>query len=331
MNGYNYDEKRKENQNLINSGTNRMLASGRTTIQKSLEKKLSEFNGRLKKIPEIYSNLKNNLTNTNNKEIKRMNENIANTGNHTAGGYAISERLSNINSFNKAQRDIDLKKQNEISDIKNKMADAKTDAAEKTTQLEADIYGKNLNLNLEENNRAMEFNFEREKFMEEKRKNDSSIAKINNDIILANNEDQRETDKNERENVIHNIQVKYLPLKYAQELENMKTDNRLTEEKILTEGVTRNAKSLSGGSGKSGGSGSLKNSDQVLSKMSAKDIAESIKNQAGKKSYDSYGKVEFKLSRDKAYVYLMEWKKKYNLPDYIVNDASILLGIQDYL
>mgnify|MGYP006864380603 CR=1 FL=1 len=40
-----------------------------------------------------------------------MNENIANTGNHTAGGYAISKRLNNINSFNKAQSEIDLNKQ----------------------------------------------------------------------------------------------------------------------------------------------------------------------------------------------------------------------------
>ena len=53
-----------------------------------------------KKLPEIYRGMKNNLTVNNNNEIRKMNENIANTGNHTASGYAISKRLNNINDYN---------------------------------------------------------------------------------------------------------------------------------------------------------------------------------------------------------------------------------------
>ena len=68
MNGYNYEEKRKENQDIINAGTGRILNSGRTAIKKSLDKTLSEYNNRLKKIPGLYQNMKNNLTNSNNKE-----------------------------------------------------------------------------------------------------------------------------------------------------------------------------------------------------------------------------------------------------------------------
>ena len=323
MNGYNYEEKRKENQAIINAGTNRMLNSGRATIKKSLDKTLSEYNNRLKKIPELYQNMKNNLTNSNNKEIKRMNENIANTGNHTAGGYAISQRLNNINSFNKAQSEIDLNKQKEISDIKTKISDAKSEADSKLASLEAGIYEKNLNMLLDENNRTMDFNLELDKLSETKRLNDVSIEKTKNDIILANNDDARKTEK-------HTLEMEYLPQKYEGEIEGINANNLLIGEKILSEQASRNSKGTSGGLAKSGSSGSGEK-DTPLSKLSSKDIAERIKNLAGKKSYDSYGNVEYKISEQKAFIYLMEWKNKYKLPDYIVNDVSILLGIQDYL
>ncbi len=328
MNGFDYEKKRNENKELINLNAAQSLASGKKIIQNTLNKNLSGYNDRLKKIPEIYQNMKNNLTNTNNNELKKMNENIANTGNHTAGGYAVSKRLSNINSFNKAQSDIDKAKQNEISDIKNKMAAAKTDAATEMAKLDRDVYSKKLDMAIEENNRDIDFNFEKEKFGETKRVNDASIAKINNDILLAGNEDRRKEEANIREWEIHDIEKQYRPLKYDQELLNMKTDNRLTEEKIKTEGIRQ---STLGSSGRSSGSGSAKNNNGKLSQMSAKDLASNLINQIGKKSYDSYGNAEVKFSKDEAYVYLMEWKKKYDLPEYMVNDVSIILGIQDYI
>ncbi len=326
MNGFDYEKKRNENKELINLNAAQSLASGKKIIQNTLNKSLSGYNDRLKKIPEIYQNMKNNLTNTNNKELKKMNENIANTGNHNAGGYAISKRLNNINSFNKAQSDIDKAKQNEISDIKNKMADAKQDAQIEMAKLDRDVYSKKLDMAIEENNRDIDFNFEKEKFGETKRVNDASIAKINNDILLANNEDKRKADANIREWEIHNIEKNYRPLKYDQELLNMKNDNRLTEEKIKTEGIRR---STLGSAGRSGsGSGTANNK---LTQLSAKDLANNLINQIGRTSYDSYGNKEVKFSEDEAYIYLMEWKKKYNLPDYMVNDVSIILGIQDYI
>ena len=106
----------------------------------------------------------------------------------------------------------------------------------------------------------------------------------------------------------------------------MKNDNRLTEEKIKTEGIRR---STLGSAGRSGsGSGTENNK---LTQLSAKDLANNLINQIGRTSYDSYGNKEVKFSEDEAYIYLMEWKKKYNLPDYMVNDVSIILGIQDYI
>ena len=253
MNGFDYEKKRNENKELINLNAAQSLASGKKIIQNTLNKSLSGYNDRLKKIPEIYQNMKNNLTNTNNKELKKMNENIANTGNHNAGGYAISKRLNNINSFNKAQSDIDKAKQNEISDIKNKMADAKQDAQIEMAKLDRDVYSKKLDMAIEENNRDIDFNFEKEKFGETKRVNDASIAKINNDILLANNEDKRKADANIREWEIHNIEKNYRPLKYDQELLNMKNDNRLTEEKIKTEGIRRSTLGSAGRSGSGSG------------------------------------------------------------------------------
>ncbi len=327
MNGYNNEERREINNALIDDAASRMLSSGKKVIRTALKKKVSGFQDRLKKIPEVYQNMKNNLTNTNNKEITRMNENIANTGNHNAGGYAISKRLNNINSFNKAQSDIDKAKQNEISDIENKISDAKSDAEIEIAKLNSDAYQKQLDLKLDENNRTMEFALETDRLNETKRMNDSAILKNNNDILLSQNEDRRKEDENTREWELHNIETEYLPLKYGQEIENLKADNRLTEEKIKTESIKQTSKGSSG----SGSAGSSKAAETVLSKMSAKDLAQNLINQVGKKQYDSYGNAEIKYSKEKVYVYLMEWKKKYNLPDYIVNDTAIILGIQDFI
>lgn len=332
MNGFDYEKKRKENRELIELNSAAALNTGRKIIANTLKKNLSGYNERLKKIPEVYQGMKNNLTNTNNKELKKMQENIANTGNHTAGGYAISKRLNNINSFNRAQSDIDKAKQNEISDIKNKMAEARADAEIQSAKLARDISAQKLNMSIEENNRDIDFNFMKEKQDEVKRVNDASIAKINNDIILDNNEDKRKEAESIRKGELHDLEMSYLPKKYESDLLKMDADTRLTEEKIKTEGINQTMKKSSGSLSKtsSGGSGSSKETSD-LSRMSAKDIASNIINQIGKKQYDGYGRLETTYDKQKAYIYLMEWKKKYQWAEHTVNDAAIILGIQDYL
>ena len=118
MNNY-YEKELKatDNTKLIGDTTNNILNSGRQIIKNSVQKKVEDIQNQINKVPQLYQNMKNNLTSSNNKEIKRMNENIANTGNHNAGGYAISKRLNNINEYNKNLSDIDAKKQDELSNL----------------------------------------------------------------------------------------------------------------------------------------------------------------------------------------------------------------------
>jgi hypothetical protein len=259
--------------------------------------------------------MKNNLTSQNNKEIKRMNENIANTGNHNAGGYAISKRLNNINEYNKNLSDIDSKKQAELSSLQSQIRDAEFEGDKQMAQLNKEVSEKQLGLMLDEGKRIDDYNLDVAKFNEKKRVNDADILKIESDIELDRNEDLRKQE-------IHDIESLYLPKEKEQELINLGLKGDLTKAQI----ASTKAKTYSGSS--SGSSSSKK--DDPLSKMSAKNLSENIIKQIGYVTYDNYGNKKEKFSESKAYALLMGWKQKYNLPDDVVNDTAIYLGIQGY-
>lgn len=313
----NYNEKElkaTDNTKLISDTTNNILNSGRRIIRNSVQNKVNDLRNQMNKVPQLYQNMKNNLTSSNKKEIKRMNENIANTGNHTAGGYAISKRLNNINEYNKNLSDINARQQEEMSNLKSQIRDAEFEADKEMAQLTKDVSEKQLGLMLDEGKRIDDYNLNVAKFNETKRVNDADIVKINNDMELDRNEDRRKQE-------IHDIERTYLPKEKEQELINLGLKGDLTKAQI----ASTKAKTYSSSSGSS----SSKN-DEPLSKMSAKSLSENIVKQIGYITYDNYGNKKESFSESKAYALLMGWKKKYNLPDDIVNDTAIYLGIQGY-
>ena len=314
-NNYDKELKARDNTKLISDTTNNILNSGREIIRSSVQKKVDDINKQMGKIPQLYQNMKNNLTSQNNKEIKRMNENIANTGNHNAGGYAISKRFNNINEYNKNLSDIDSKKQAELSSLQSQIRDAEFEGDKQMAQLNKEVSEKQLGLMLDEGKRIDDYNLDVAKFNETKRVNDADILKIENDIELDRNEDLRKQE-------IHDIESLYLPKEKEQELINLGLKGDPTKAQI----ASTKAKTYSGSS--SGSSSSKK--DDPLSKMSAKNLSENIIKQIGYVTYDNYGNKKEKFSESKAYALLMGWKQKYNLPDDVVNDTAIYLGIQGY-
>lgn len=314
----NYQEELKvtNNQDYINKKTSEISNAGRNIIRNAVKNKVDGLKNQLRKIPEIYQNMKNDLTYSNKQEIKNMNENIANTGNHTAGGYAISKRLNNINAYNKQLSDIDSKKRAEISNIQNQINDTYKEGELEIAKLDKEIAEKNLNFNLDEFKRVDDYNLNLAKFNETKRMNDADIVKINNDMFLDNN-------KAAREKELHDIDVKYLPLEKETELHNNELKGELTRAQI--EKTNKETQTTGASKGKS------KSQDTDLLKMTAKDICQSIQDQIGTVTKDSYGNKKIKFSPIDAYKLLMAWQKKYNLPDYKVNETAIYLGIQDYM
>ncbi len=271
-NYYNNELKPKDNIKLIGDTTNNILNSGKAIIRNSVQNKVNDLKNQMNKIPKIYQNMKNNLTLSNNKEIKRMNENIANTGNHTAGGYAISKRLNNINEYNKNLSEIDGKRQEELSNLESQIRDAKFQGDKEMAELTKDVNEKQLGLMLDEGKRIDDYNLDVAKFNETKRVNDADILKIENDIKLDNNEDLRKQE-------IHDIESLYLPKEKEQELINLGLKGDLTKAQIA------NTKSKTYSS--SSGSSSSSEKDDALSKMSAKSLSENIIKQIGYVTYDT--------------------------------------------
>ena len=181
-------------------------------------------------------------------------------------------------------------------------------------ELTKDVNEKQLGLILDEGKRIDDYNLDVAKFNETKRVNDADILKIENDIKLDNNEDLRKQE-------IHDIESLYLPKEKEQELINLGLKGDLTKAQI----ANTKSKTYS-----SSGSSSSSEKDDPLSKMSAKSLSENIIKQIGYVTYDTYGNKKEQFSTNKAYALLMGWKKKYNLPDDVVNDTAIYLGIQDH-
>lgn len=129
---------------LINSSLNSMKKSGKRIIDNAVRKKVNSLKSQLNKVPAIYKNLRNNLTLANNQGKKQMEEQIANTGNHTASGYAMSKRLNNQNSYNKELNNINANEVNEKARIQSEIDDAYTEGANEKLKLNMEYDSKNL-------------------------------------------------------------------------------------------------------------------------------------------------------------------------------------------
>lgn len=311
------------NKSTISNTYNSMRSKSNAVINSALTKKVNSIKAELKKVPEIYKNLRNNLTVSNNKIKKNMEEHIANSGNHTASGYALSERMNNQNEYLKAIKDINTEEKNKITELNDKIRAAYDEAQTAKINASGEYDYKELQDVLKETERVDKFNFDTAKYNsdyqldydklnEEKRLNDIKIKKTENDIMLDNEANKRESEK-------HSLEMEYEPEIYKLKTEGLKKEQTLTDAKInKTNSETQKVKSTS-------------SKTQSNSKMSAKDIAESVRLQAGTMLYDEKGNEYLKVDDLKAYAILMAWKKKFGLTDQVVNDAAIYLGIQGYL
>ena len=314
MNNINENElKPYDQKEYLKSATNSIVKAQNKIISNAVKSKVSTLKEELKNIPKIYNKMKDNLTLSNGKQLKKLKEDIANTGNHTAGGYAISKRFDNMNEYNKGLREIDEKREEHKSKIKSEIEKAYFDAEAEMARNKTDILKNTLKETLNEGRRLDDLNLEYLKFNEQKNNNARKA-------YLDEREDLRKQGSYE-------IEMKYKPQLYEQDL----IENGLRNEQLGLQIKSGQVGSSYKSQGSKGGSTNGTKDDEVLSKMSSKDIAESIKNQIGSVHYDSYGNRTIKFSTDEAFKLLRSWQHKYNISDYIINDAAIYLGIQDYM
>lgn len=317
-----------DNKTAISDTYNSMRKKSHSIINNALTKKVNSIKSEIEKVPELYKNARNNLTSTNNKFKKNMEEHIANSGNHTASGYALSKRLNNQNEYLKALNEIDKEENENLSLLNSQIRDAYDAADAERVKAMSELEYKKLQDSLKEAERVDKLNFDTakynsdyqldyEKLNEEKRLNDSKIKKNENDIKLDNEESLRKSEK-------HSLEMEYEPQIYEAKIEGLNKENKLTDAKINK----TNADAVKSGSSSSSGGTSK---TQSKSKLSAKEVAESIRLQAGTMLYDENGDEYLKVDDLKAFALLMGWKKKFGLSEQVVNDAAVHLGIQGYL
>lgn len=299
----------KDNLDKINKAYNNMERASESVIRNSLSNTVNSLKEKKAKIPSMYKGLRDNLTLSANKLKKDTEEHIANTGNHTAGGYAMSKRMNNDSAYLKELNAINSKQADEISSVDAEIRKANADAAAKISENKYKLRQDKLSEQLKEAERTdnlnykilkdeRDYNFDREKFNEEKRVNDSKI-KINEGK--------------------HNLEMMYEPSVYEAKIKGMEKDNELTDAKIKKTLSDANKTPASKGGKTTSGT-----------KLTAAAIAKSIRAQASTKDVDYRGREITNYDPAKALTFLLEWKKKYNLSDQLVNDASVILEIQGY-
>lgn len=325
-----------DNKKLIEDNLSSNIASGLKNINNSLSKNISKIQADMASVPAKYNQLRNQLSAQNAKAKKQTEEYIANTGNHTASGFAMSKRLNNTNAFNKEMNNIGISEQSELAGLKAQIRSAYTDADTERNKLITEEKDKALERQLQESERY-------DKLMETMRVNDANILKINKDIELSESKDKREQEA-------HNAEMKYIDAEKQAEIDKIKADTSYTNAKASTEtsrkalveaqtesakasaaktassasGSSRSSSSKSSSGGSSGGS-------QASSKLTPAQLADNITKQTGTVKYDSSGKKYYESNDYDAYILLMEWKKKFGLSNQVVNDTAIYLGIQSYL
>lgn len=302
----------EDNRNYIKENINNMKEEAKDIVKQATHNEIKRQRATLKAIPKIYENMKNEFTVSNNVTKRRNEEKIANIGNHTLSGYAVSKRQENDNNYNKGLLDIDMKKQQEISNINSKINDLKAKRDMDLHNIEMDYNKELLDKTLKEIDRIDEYNkfysnqdFEREKFNVDKalewdklketaRLNDSKILKNESDMMIDKNKDKREQEE-------HEINIKYLPNMLQAEI---------------------GAKNRSGV--KTGSSGTK---SSATSKISGKELANIAKEHSKVPSVGDYGEELYVVDKEKAKEYIEKYKKKYGISDLVVQDAYIYLGI----
>lgn len=336
----------KNNKNMIYDQMANRIKTGIEGINNNLQRNLDQIDSEIKKIPVKYTAMKNELSLSNEREKRRTEELIANTGSNSASGYAMSKRMNNLNAFNKNLNELNIAKINELSGLENKKRELKYKAGEDINKLIGDSNEKLLDRYLSEDKRYDDMMFEREKLEETKRINDSKIEKTDADIIKIN-KDVEKTDKDiekisndieldkrddERKQKKFDIESEYLSDEKKANLRKIDADIKLIEAKTDSEASrkklldTQSTKTASSGSGRGGGS-----TQSGLSKMTPLQLAENINKQTGTLKYTYSGSAYYEINPSEAYKLLMELKRQFNLSAQVVNDTAIHLGIQDKL
>ena len=345
-----------DNTDKINKTFAYNVRSGIASINSEMNNKINKLNSAAAAIPAQYNRLKNQLTLNFRKTKKADEEYIANTGNHTASGYAVSKRMNTNNAYNNSLNNINLEQSNALNNIEAEKRQARYDAENKKREFLNKNSMDKLDYTLKEAARLDEeaakregFEIEWAKHNENKRVNSANINKINaetekiqsdtvinkenHDLDMMYEPEERQTkiDKTKAEtDNIHadtdgkKANTKLIEAKTATEIVN----KELAESKVnLTKAQTNKINNPSTGKKSSGGS---KTSSSSLTKMSASELAKNITAQTGTKRKNASGNVYYDPNPQKAYVLLMEFKKKYNLSPQMVNDTAIYLGVQNY-
>jgi len=342
----------RDNSERIGNALSRSLSDGLSRIDKNLKNRVNKLNEEISGLRAKYNPVRNQLTSTYKTTARANEEYIANTGNHTASGYALSKRMNHTDAYNKGLNSINLAEKGEEADLRGKIRDAYHEADSEKSKLREAIAMERLKLLLDESKRMDELNLQYAKHNETKRVNDAQISRIE----VQNRTDE---DKNKREAEEHEVYMRYYPEKLAYENEGIKAktentkantaktqaDTLLTQAKTETEKMQKEKLSKdieytdaqiyklkstpvsSSGRGGSGGG----NTGEVLSKMTPKDLAENILEQTGHLTYSHTGAPYYENNKEKAAILLLEWKKKFNLSKQVVNDTAIHLGIQGYI
>ena len=332
-----------DNSRLITSKLNSVKTQAKNLIQQALRKQLTAIEKEKKQVPEAYRQLRNQTTNQHLAGQKKMEETLANTGNHTASGYAVSKRMNQQNQYHKNLQELNLAQERDLSSFDEKRQAAVDSAGLKKAELENQYSLLALEKLLEERKRGEDYALSIAKenaagkkaldeFLEKQRMNDETIRKSDIQLEYQDREDQRKQE-------LHEIEKHYRPETYQAQLdlsyekyrgEQANTANKLLQnEKLANPPAPKSTTTRSSGSSSSSSSSSA--SATQTTKVSAKDLAGSIEKLAGVRKYDEKGNAYYEIDATKAYTYLMSWQKKYNLAFQVVNDVAIYLGIQDFL
>lgn len=209
-----------DNSERISKALARSLNAGLSRVDKNLKATVSKLNGEIAGLRSKYNPVRNQLTSTYKNTARANEEYIANTGNHTASGYALSKRMKHTDAYNKNLNAVNLAQANEESELRNKIREARSEAASERERLRAENAEKRLAYQMDEIKRVDDLTLQYEKHNENKRMNDAQISRIEV-------QNQSEADKNKRDNAEHEVYMRYYPEKLAGENEsiNAKTEN----------------------------------------------------------------------------------------------------------
>lgn len=340
-----------DNREKISKALSDNLRAGLKRVNENLQNRVYELNKSIAGLNAKYNPVRNQLTQSYRSTARANEEHIANTGNHTASGYAISKRMSHTDAYNRGLNDINIAQAKEQADLNAQIRKTRAEANDKIAALRAENAEKKLKYQLDEAKRLDDMGLEYAKHNETKRMNDAQISRI-----AVQNE--RDEDGNRRAEEEHKIYMRFYPERLESENESIKakTKNteadteakyasiRLTDARTETEKVNKLGKEkdieyteaqiekLKSSPVKvTGGAGRGKTKSEILSKMTPKDLAENINEQTGTLRYSHTGAPYYEVNAEKAAILLLEWRKKFNLSPQVVNDTAIHLGIQSYI